>query len=285
MPRIALATCLELPEPDPDKAALLDAVRALGAHAEWLAWDDATARFAEFDACVLRSTWNYIHVLDDFLAWADRTAGATRLLNPADVVRWNSDKTYLRDLAARGVPTVPTCFVPKGGHQPLGRLVAEQGWREVVVKPRVGAGSFATRRFNSSELEAGEAFLAEWSGRRDMLVQPYLRSVSETGERALVWIAGELTHAIRKEPRWSGGAEAVSKALAPTDEERAFAAQVLRGLEERLLYARVDAARDDAGRLVLMELELIEPSLFVIQEPRALKVLAEAVVRAAGRRP
>lgn len=279
--RLALATCLRLPEPDPDAAPLLSALRGRGVDAELLAWDDADSDPACFDACVLRSTWNYIHRLGDFLDWAARAGAATRLANPLPVVRWNADKGYLRDLAARGLPVVPTEFVPRGSSRALSAIRAERGWEEAVIKPQVGAASFATRRFAAAESADGERFLRESAAARDTLVQPYLRSVESYGERALVWIAGELTHSVRKSPRLAGGHEGVSAALAPASDERAFAERALAPFARELLYARVDIARGEGGELLLMELELIEPSLFLIQHPPALARLAEACARLA----
>lgn len=274
--RIAIATCRELPEPDPDEAPLLAALRGAGARAEMAAWDDPSVDYAAFDLCVIRSTWNYVHRLDAYLAWAERVAAATRLLNPFGVVRWNTDKSYLKTLEARGVATVPTAFLGRGSATSLRAVASRRGWTDVVVKPRVGAASFSTRRFRAAAFGAGDRFLARCLAGRDMLVQPYLRSVEGRGERAIVWIAGELTHAVRKAPRFSGGREAASTGLRIAPEERAFALRVLEPHAKDLLYARVDVARGDDGALMVMELELVEPSLFLLQEPRALRRLVRA---------
>ncbi len=134
--RIALATCRRLPEPDPDQEPLLARLQALGADAQLLAWDDPAADPGSFDLCVIRSTWNYVHHLPRFLAWARRAARRTRLLNPWSIVRWNCDKRYLADLAARGVATVPTVFYPKGGRRRLRDIASGRGWTDLVIKPR-----------------------------------------------------------------------------------------------------------------------------------------------------
>lgn len=281
-PRIALATCKSLPEPDPDADLLLSALKAEGAEAAWLAWDDPAADFRGWDLCVIRSTWNYIHDLTKFLQWAKRADKYSGLLNPWRIVRWNTDKGYLRDLQARGVPTVPTLYIDRGASPALKDLLAPTSWSDVVVKPRVGAGSFSTRRFAARDYKQGTAFLAALAAEREALVQPYLKSVEEDGERALVWVAGKVTHAVRKAARFSGQEEEVSKALRPTPEERAFVKQVLAPWQDELLYARVDVARDDQGRLVLMELELVEPSLFLKQCPEALERLVDGCLDAAA---
>lgn len=277
MKRVALATCRALPEPDHDEAPLLAALAERGLEAGTLAWDDPAADPAAWDLVVVRSTWNYIHDLPAFRAWLARAAAATRLFNPAPVMSWNCDKAYLFELAARGLPVVPSVGVPKGAWPALDRLP----WDDLVVKPRVGAASYATKRFGPGRRAEAEAFLRETTPHRDMLVQPYLPSVETHGERALVWIDGELTHAVRKSPRLDGQHEAVSGALEPTPEERAFADRALAGRKDGLLYARVDAAPGPDGRLTLMELELVEPSLFLVQHPPALERLAAALARLA----
>lgn len=278
--RIALATCRRLPEPDPDQQPLLAELRRLGAQAEMLAWDDPGADPGRFDLCVIRSTWNYIHDLPAFLAWTRRAARRTRLLNGADIARWNCDKRYLAALAKRGIPVVPTVFYPRGGRERLKDLVAGRGWEELVIKPQVSAASFMTRRFGQGRFKRAEEFLRRAGAERAMMIQPYVRSVETRGERSLVWIDGRLTHAVRKSPRLDDGQEAVRGARI-ADDERRFAEKILRAWSDRLLYARVDTARADDGSLMLMELELIEPSLFLAHSPRALRLFARACAAAA----
>lgn len=275
---LALVTCRDLPVPDPDGAPLLDAVRALGARARWAAWDDPAVDWESFDSAVVRSTWNYIHHLEAFQSWARRAAAVTKLLNPLSVLLWNSDKGYLRDLEKRGIPVVPTAYVPREGFRPLAELLASRRWEEIVIKPQVGAGSFSTRRFPLKERAEAERFLRALSAERDVLIQPYVASVDGYGERSLIWIDGQLTHAVRKSPRFDGRDEAAALVTIARD-ERLFAEKVLEPLAKELLYARVDVARGDDGGLLIMELELIEPLLFLYHEPRALARLARACVR------
>ena len=275
--RIALVNCVALPEPDPDEAPLLAALRRAGHDARTLAWDDPHADPGAFDVCVLRATWNYHQRLDDFLAWCDRADGVTRLVNAPEVVRWNAHKRYLADLERAGVPIVPTAFVPQGSGTALRSITASRGWSDVVIKPAVSGGSFATRRFAPGQQAEGEAFLSEWAAKRDMMVQPYLPSVERGGERALVWVAGAFTHAIEKHPRFSNEAERVTARSTLTPDERAFGMGVLAAASRGFLYARVDVMELESGELVLSELELIEPSLFFEHSPTALDRFVEAV--------
>lgn len=287
--RIAVATVRPLPEPDPDEPLLLAALRDAGADTRMWDWHDAAVDPASFDLVVIRSTWDSHRAPDAFRAWVRRTAAATRLVNPADAVLWNLHKGYLQELEARGVPIVPTAWVAKGEHADAAALLARFGGR-IVAKPAISAASFRTERFGEGEAAAAQRFLDELASAADAMVQPYLASTETTGERSLVVIDGALTHAIRKTPRFAGADEAVSAALAPTAEETAFAERVVAaaGFAD-LAYARVDVMRDDAGRLVLSELELIEPSLFLEQHPPALDRLVRALMRRgappAGRAP
>jgi len=282
---VALASCVTLPEADPDQVLLLEALRARGLQAEVWAWDDPTRDWATARRVVLRSTWNYVHHAAAFLAWAEHVAEVSVLDNPAEVVRWNWHKGYLGELAARGVPVTPTQLVRRGDPRGLDAIAGD--WDEVVVKPAVSAGSFATLRARrgAPSWDVAAAQLRRLLGERDMLVQAFLPAVEGHGERALVHIDGMLTHAVRKQPRFAGDAESVSAAVAAQPEEAALAARVLAaasaalGLpaEQRLLYARCDVAPGPMGDPVLMELELIEPSLFLAEAPAALDRLVRAI--------
>jgi glutathione synthase/RimK-type ligase-like ATP-grasp enzyme len=276
---VRLATCLRLPEADPDEALLVQALAARGVTASVVAWDDPAHDWDTGPPTVVRSTWNYIHALDGYLAWTRRAARAAPLWNPPEVIAGNAHKRYLAELARAGHAVVPTALVPRGAVADARGELARFGDVPLVIKPAVSAGSFATRRFAAGEAAAAATFLAELAAVRDVLVQPYQASVETHGERALVWIDGTLTHAVRKSPRFDSDDESVSVALPVDDDERALAEAVLAPLADQLLYARVDVARDHRGRPQVMELELIEPSLFLAQSPVALARLVDAIAR------
>jgi glutathione synthase/RimK-type ligase-like ATP-grasp enzyme len=281
--RVALASCQRLPEPDLDEPLLLAALARHGIEASVLPWDDEAAPFAAQDLVVLRSTWNYFERVEAFVAWTARVAASTRLLNPPHVVAWNAKKTYLAELEARGVAVVPTDFVARGASRRIEDLLDERGWDEIVIKPLVSAGSYRTERFARATASAAQAFLEALVADRDAMVQRWMPSVETYGERSLVWIDGAITHAIRKSPRFSGAAEHVSGSEVPiADDERAFAERALAPFADELLYARVDLVRDAEATLRVMELELIEPSLFLAQSEAALVRLAAAIARRAS---
>lgn len=281
--RIALLTSTGPQDADPDEIPLRDALRAAGATAEVRAWDDPTFNPRDFDLAVLRSTWNYYRSPDRFLEWCDAAARATRLLNPADVVRTNAHKRYLRDLERRTLPIVPTAWFDRGAAPDLAPLLRDRGWTDFVVKPAVSAGSWRTRRFSAAQARDASAFLATITADGDAMIQPFVPSVERGGEKSILWIAGEVTHTIIKHPRFAGHEERVELGPEPTPAEIDMVRAALGDLGDRLLYARLDVMLNAAGRPMVSELELIEPSLFLLEHPPAMERLVTAIAQV-GRR-
>jgi hypothetical protein len=265
-PRIVLAGCPALPEGDGDDDGLIAALRQRGLHARWLSWDDPGTLDA--DLVILRATWDYIDRLDEFLAWAARVHN---LLNPPQVVLWNTDKRYLGDLSTAGVPTVPSAFFAPS------ETIQIPDADEVVVKPAIGMGSVGALRFSDHGEARAHAAVLQAQG-RTVLVQPYDPRI-EDGETALVFLAGRQSHAFTKGPILPPPGQApvfdasgtyAEETLAPADPDfelwdighAALAAATAHlGMSvEDLLYARVDVIGDRRDAHVL-ELELVEPSL------------------------
>ncbi len=200
--RVALATCAEVPDLDEEGRLLLAALDRLGVRAEPATWDDPDVAWAGYDLVVVRSTWDYAERRDDLLAWAGRVEDLTALCNQTALLRWSSDKRYLDDLAAAGLPVVPSWFLAPGqgaGHPWLGA--------PHVVKPSVGAGSRDALRLRADEAErSAEHVAALQAGGRTALVQPYVASVDTRGETALVYLDGAFSHAMRKGPLLREGA-------------------------------------------------------------------------------
>ncbi|NNE20365.1 MAG: hypothetical protein HKN10_18015, partial [Myxococcales bacterium] len=265
-----------------DLEPLRDALVGAGFRCATLGWDDPAADFSSARMTVLRSTWNYPRVADAFRGWIHETSAVSCLLNPSDLVHWNIHKGYLLELAAAGVPIAPTELVEQGSDRTLLEVAQSRGWRELVVKPAVSASSMATLKVGGEEFDLGEAHLRQLAAERDVLVQEFLSSVDGYGERALVWIDGELTHAVRKSPRFTGEDEVTSteavEISAPESSlaERAMA-HVIRSFDEPPLYARIDVAPGSNGEPVVMELELIEPSLYFSRSDRALNRMVGAI--------
>jgi len=279
--RIALVSCSDLPRPDADLPILVAAFARRGARAEVVAWDDGAVRWDAFDAALVRSTWNYVANERAFRAWIDRVDAATRLINPRAAMLWNIHKGYLTELAADGVAVVPTELAPRGADPDWAELFHRFG--DLVVKPAVSAGSFATIRVRTGDLVAARAHRAAHH-ERDLLVQPLLPAVLAHGESNLVHLGGRFSHAVHKGARWDGDAEQSRGLVEPTAAELELAQTVLARVEAgglgRLAYARVDMASDDDGRPVLMELEIVEPSLFLDRAPDRAALLVEAVLSA-----
>ena len=272
-PTIALVTAVAARGVDEDLAPLESALRDAGADVTIAEWDRAHD-WSRFDIALLRSTWDYPQRLAEFFAWAEATSRQTTLLNPLPVVKWSSDKHYLADLARAAVPTVLTRFI-EPGERPDARiedLLGQPDVDELVVKPAIGAGSRDARRFGREEKDdAARHALGMLDERRSVLLQPYLSRVDEHGETALIYVEGEFSHAIRKGPllrRQEGAttelfAKETITARVPDAAELDVGARALRAMPfDTPLYARVDLIRDQRGEPVVLELELIEPSLF-----------------------
>jgi glutathione synthase/RimK-type ligase-like ATP-grasp enzyme len=273
--RIALATAEGEWDHDEDGPLLLDALEREEVEATPAVWSDPSVRWEAFDLVVVRSTWDYTERRDEFLGWADDVASRTALVNPPHVLRWNTDKRYLADLADAGVRVVDTEFVAAGSSTDgLEARLADRG--EVVVKPTVSAGSRDTARHPAgAHREAAEHVRRLLDAGRDVMLQPYLGAVDTAGETGIVCFDGVVSHAFRKGPMLRDGWAAVRGSFAPevieprdpTAEELAAAEQVLRAAAGRLggtpAYARVDLVPGPAGEPTLLELELTEPSFFL----------------------
>ena len=264
-PKIVLAGCPKLIEGDGDDNGLVAALRNRGLNARWLSWDDPATLKA--DLVILRATWDYIERLDEFLAWA---AAVPNLLNSPDVVAWNTDKHYLHDLAVAGVPVLESEFFEPDQTVHLPSV-------EVVVKPAVGAGSVGAQRFTDHCRARHHAAVLQEAGSA-VLVQPYDPRVAD-GETALVFLAGQQSHAFTKgpmlpdpggEPVFDPSGTYAEEALSPADPDTelwdvgyaalAASAAHLGRQPSDFLYARVDiiGGHDDPQ---LLELEMVEPSL------------------------
>lgn len=291
MARVALATATDSGWVDPDEVPLLDALIWSGVDASVVAWDDRSVDWAAFDLVVIRSTWDYTRREREFARWLHRVERRTRLANRATLVEWNIDKRYLRDLAAGGVPVVPTTFVEPGD---LVRI-PERG--EIVVKPVISAGAVDTRRYElpAQSAEAHAHVDALLGDGRSAMIQPFLSAVDDNGEIDLVYLGGTYSHAVRRVGALPApGAEPLqlpveegAVAAEPDAAQRAVADHARRVLAQRddadLLYARVDLVDGMRGEPLVLEVELAEPALYLTTAEGAVERFADAIAQRLGR--
>jgi glutathione synthase/RimK-type ligase-like ATP-grasp enzyme len=275
---------------EPDDEALRQALLEKGIDVQVAVWNDVTIDWEHMvhgAIVVIRSCWDYHNNREGFLAWSERIASMSTLLNPVEILRWNTHKRYLQVLARQGIPTIPTVWLPRGKSLVLADLLVERRWSSAVIKPAVSTNAYATLFVDEASLAAGEAqaHLNTWAFEREMMIQPYIDAVREVGEHSLVFIAGEQTHAFRKRAVLCGEADSLGEhPIIPTSQEVHLAQKILR-IAARLLgmcsyssflFARVDLI-DDSGTLRLMELELVEPRLRLCGAPRCKELLVAAI--------
>lgn len=286
---LALPTCANLPSWEIDDRFLHAALSARGVTFARPVWDDPSVDWRAFDGVLIRTTWDYQDKLPAFLRWAERVDAITQLFNPATVVRWNTHKGYLRELAARGVPIAPTNWLARGTSPDLPGLLAALPSLEGFLKPCVGATARETLRFanDAAGHAAATAHVARLLPHEDLMLQPFLPAVTTRGEWSAIFVAGRLAHCVRKVPvpgdyRVQDDFGAHDEPYQPTSSERTAAAAALAAAEAilgtDLLYGRTDWLWQDDGSCVLTELELVEPSLFFRHGAPTAAALADALL-------
>jgi glutathione synthase/RimK-type ligase-like ATP-grasp enzyme len=275
--RIALATCSELTELDPDDQPLVSAFAAAGIEATPVVWSDSTVDWDSFDQVIIRNTWDYTDHLSEFLTWVNRLS--SKIHNPTVMVKWNSNKTYLQDLKNASIPVIETQFIS----DPLSHWTIPPS-ADFVVKPSVSAGSRDTLRLAAADptSRARAQALIESITRvgKSAMVQPYLDRVDADGETALLYIGGKYSHSIRKGPLLQKDIEVEHvhglylqediSTRTPRPEQRDLAERVIELITDRFgtpLYARIDLLDDQNGQPLVLEVELVEPSIFFGTSP------------------
>jgi len=281
MPPVALVTAKAALGTDVDLEPLLDALGRAGIEADAPCWDDRDVAWSKYGLAVLRSPWDYVERYEEFLGWIDATEDHVRVLNRSSVVRWNTDKHYLADLAKHGLPIVPTEFFRPGEVLRLARRTGD-----LVVKPVISAGSRDTM-WHSDPAAAEAHAAALLAAGRAVMVQPFLDGITTYGETGLVYFDGAFSHAFRKAPILALDAPPTDEFFAheeitprvPTDAERRVGDAAIASCAADLLYGRVDLVPGTDGEPLLLELELAEPSYFVGQAPGSADRFAAAVAR------
>jgi hypothetical protein len=284
---ISLITYEGLPDLDPDDCLFKDELVKRGHKVSACIWDDKSIDWSKFDVSIMRSAWDYHLKKDQFYAWMDKVSRQTKLLNPPELMKWSSHKSYLKELGEANLPVIETLWVEKGGL--ANGLFDKLHWQKAIVKPAVGLSTFGVKRITLNEngtpsksgIKEAEDHANELAKTEDVMIQPYLDSVEDYGERALIFLNGEYSHTVRKASfqKLAPGGQAGETTVVTGAKEVAVAQQVIDYLTERPLYARVDLVRDFSNKPLLLELELVEPSLFLSFHPPAAVGFADALER------
>jgi hypothetical protein len=283
MSSVAFVTYRDLPHLTAEDQLVCSCLQRYGVETHAVIWDDPAIVWTSYDIVVVRSCWDYHLQPSAFSAWlATLESLQTPVWNPTPILRWNLHKRYLRDLRARGVAIPPTCWLERGSFAELGTLLGDQGWEEAVIKPAISATAYQTWRTTRRQAQHDQPHFAAGLQHADLLVQQFMQPVVTDGEWSLVFFQKQYSHAVLKKAQtgdfrvqdeFGGRVEIVSPGIGVIEQ----AEQIINGIAGPLLFARVDGIARD-GQLMLMELELIEPFLFLQSDPNAVERFARAIV-------
>ncbi|HST10496.1 MAG TPA: hypothetical protein VLL05_08955 [Terriglobales bacterium] len=284
MQRIALATAAKYPNLTDDDRLLLVPLAKQGIEAHPAIWNDPSYDWSSADAVVIRSCWDYHLNPEKFVHWiADLEAANISVFNPAPLIRWNMNKSYLRDLEAKGVAIVPTFWAEGGDSVTLEDKLHELHWQKAVVKPRISATAYRTQLVTANDATTAQTLFDDLRRSSGVMVQKFMDGIATEGEWSLIFFGGAFNHAVLKKPR--PGDFRVQNDFGGTAQPGDPPPHVLSGATRAVeaiastLYARVDGVVDE-GKFRLMELELIEPALFLADHPQASNRLADAIAKA-----
>jgi len=285
MRRIALATSAAYSALTEDDRLLLGPLAERGLRAEPAVWKDLKYSWRNCDAVIIRSCWDYHLRLDEFLAWIDSLERAgVRVFNQPSLLRWNADKIYLRDFERKGVPIIPTFWGESGTPTDLAAQLRDLGWQKAVIKPRISASAHKTRLTSAQSAAHDQALFDELQCGPGVMLQKFMDEVQTAGEWSLMFFAGHFSHAVMKTPKPGdfrvqheyGGFTVAQDPPAPVLDT---AVRIMDTLDPTPLYARVDGVESNR-HFLLMELELIEPALFLDATSDAPRLLADAIAAA-----
>jgi hypothetical protein len=283
---VALVTCSQQPHLSHSDSLLQRALVARDIDTHPLIWDDPAVDWSRPLVSIIRSTGDYYRQHAAFLEWAQRVSQLHALWNPFPLLHWNTHKSYLHDLEERDVPIIPTLCLVQGSSANLARLMQEHGWSEVVIKPAVSADAYGTILLKEGMATEGQQYLDHMLSLHDMLIQPFFPAVLSSGERSLICIDGEVTHAVLRppvlgcDPGMLPPPDLPKKGLiVPQEEELRLAHKIIATLSSSVLYARIDLVHDVSGQLCVMEVELVEPELWLAWVPAAVERFADAITR------
>ena len=282
MPSVAFVTYREQVDVAPDDRLVAETLRRRGVEVKAVIWDDPKADWSRYDVIVIRSCWDYFHDPERFRSWIEQleTSGA-QVFNPLPIVRWNHDKVYLRDLEERGIEIAPTYWCSRENPPQIHDVLVANNWNKAVVKPTISGTSMLTWMVNRADCDSYNALLAELLLERDMMIQEYMPEIEE-GEWSLIFFDGQFSHAAVKRAK-AGDFRVQDEHGGTWSQEAASASLISQGrkilecVPETLLYARVDGILRQ-GRFLLMELELIEPMLYIGDNQSAADAFAERII-------
>jgi len=267
-----------------DDRLLQDALSAIGLTSVRIDWADPDVDWSRFRCAVFRTTWDYYERVSEFTNWLDRIEKQTRLCNDISLIRWNLDKHYLTDLATKEIPVVNSRFIESGSSITLHQLLDETGWEEAVLKPSVSGGAYHTFRVNRGNADMLQPTVHPLIADKSFLMQPFMDEIQLTGEDTLMIIDGRYTHAVRKvatagDFRVQDDHGGTVHAYEPTHQQIDLAERAMVACPSPPAYGRVDMVRDQNGDWVVMELEIIEPELWLRHHPPAASYFAQAIAR------
>lgn len=281
--KIAFVTSSVKPDFASNDVATVDQLKSAGAEVQPLPWDIDNAQWNSFDLVVIRSCWNYHLHPEKFIEWIDQMEKKkVKMFNPLKIARWNLHKSYLKDLAAKGVSLPETIWLNKGSKANLSSLMNERSWKKAVVKPAISATAFNTFLVSKEEASIQQQKFESLVSQADMLVQKFMIEVQEEGEWSLIFFNKKFSHAVIKQPAKKdfrvqndfGGSALHTQPPAFVLKQ---AEKILTLIDEPLLYARVDGVISE-DKFLLMELELIEPMLFLEKENGSAQAFAKAMI-------
>jgi glutathione synthase/RimK-type ligase-like ATP-grasp enzyme len=276
---VTLVTYEKYPDLAPDDRLLRDALERRGAAVRTAIWSDPAVDWSVSPLTLIRATWDYPQRFPEFWKWLAHVETRTHLINDPQTVRWNAHKRYLADLERSGSRIVPTIFVDASLEFELADACAGRGWDDVVIKPCVGGSSYGARRMRGDEIAGnGVRHLSSLLESGEAMVQPFLHETETIGELACIFIDGTFTHAVRKAPFNSSTVTTSERLYELSGDDIRFVSDIVEGLGRTPAYARVDIVPTADGT-VLMELELIEPTLYLGLQPSSAERLAECVLR------
>jgi glutathione synthase/RimK-type ligase-like ATP-grasp enzyme len=279
--KIVLASCAGRADAVSADALLVAALQAQGVQVETRHWNDTSVLWHRCDAIVVRTTWDWYVDVAAFTGWLDRVQVRTQLLNPPQTLAWGLDKRFLLDLAASNVPVVPTLALSVADTARVARWAAHHGYDELILKPSLSAGSIGVVRTQVGDIET--TLLQDWPQQAVRLVQPYLRTIETDGELSIVFIDGKLSHGICKTPKVGefriqseyGGK---NTPIDPDDAAQAVAKAAIAAIPGDPVFVRIDMLHDGSSYRVI-EVEVIEPDLYLSVAPQAADRLAQALVK------